>query len=154
MVKLTDPVKIFFYGSFMDLEVLRTLGVVPRTFETAELRNWSITFSPMATLVRSEGDFVYGMVAELSGDEVRMLYSKGDLKRYYPVDIMVSTKENERVPVLCYISKSGTGRTPSVEYLQRVIQAAKNLGFPPAYLAKLEGAPTAQTGKSERRPPD
>jgi hypothetical protein len=36
----------------MDLEVLRTLGVVPQTFETAELRNWSITFSPMATLVR------------------------------------------------------------------------------------------------------
>ncbi len=120
----------------MDLEVLRTLGVVPKTFETAELKNWSITFSPMATLVRSEGDSVYGTIAELSRDEVRMLYSKGDLKRYYPVDITVSTKSNERVPVQCYISKSGTGQKPSVEYLQRVIQAAKNLGFPPAYLAR------------------
>jgi hypothetical protein len=154
MVPLTDSIKIFFYGSFMDLELLRTLGVVPKTFETAELKNWSITFSPMATLVRREGDSVYGAIAELSRDEVRMLYSKGDLKRYYPVDITVSTKRNERVTVQCYISKSGTGQTPSVEYLQRVIQAAKNLGFPPVYLARLERAPTAQTGNSERRPPD
>jgi hypothetical protein len=138
----------------MDLEVLRTLGVVPKRFETAELKNWGITFSPMATLVRSEGDSVYGTIAELSRIEVQMLYSKGDLKRYYPVDITVSTQGNERVPVVCYISKSGTGQTPSVEYLQRVIQAAKNLGFPPAYLAKLERAPTAQTDNSKRRPPD
>ena len=67
MVTLTtDSLKIFFYGSFMDLEVLRTLGVVPKAFETAELKNWSITFSPIATLVRSEGDSVYGTIAEIS----------------------------------------------------------------------------------------
>ena len=73
MVTLTDSVKIFFYGSFMDLEVLRTLSVVPKTFEPAELKNWSITFSPMATLVQRKGDTVYGTIAELSRDEVRML---------------------------------------------------------------------------------
>jgi hypothetical protein len=151
---LNESVKIFFYGSFMDLEVLRTLRVVPKTFETAELKNWSITFSPMATLVQSKGDSVYGTIAELSRDEVRMLYTEGDLKRYYPVDITVSTKGNERVPVLCYISKSGTGQKPSVQYLQRVIQAAKTLGFPPTYLAKLERASTAQTGNLKRRPQD
>ncbi len=72
----TSLVKVFFYGSFMDLEVLRTLGVVPRTFETAELKNWNITFSPMATLVRSKGDSVYGIIAELSRAEVRTLYSR------------------------------------------------------------------------------
>src|SRR5260370_23222293 len=154
VITLTDSVKIFFYGSFMDLELLRTLGGVAKTFEAAELKDWRITFSPMATLVRSEGDSVYGTIAELSRDEARMLSSKGDLKRYYPVDITVSTKGKERVPVECYISKSGTRQKPSVEYLQRVIQAAKNLGFPPAYLVKLERAPTAQTDNSERRPPD
>ncbi len=68
------------------LEVLRTLGVVPKTVDTAELKNWSITFSPMATLVRSEGDSVYGTIAELSRDEVRMLYTRDDLKHYNPID--------------------------------------------------------------------
>jgi len=42
----------------MDHEFLRTLGVVPKTFETAELKNWSITFSPLATLIQSNGDSV------------------------------------------------------------------------------------------------
>ena len=155
MVALTtDSLKIFFYGSFMDLEVLRTLGVVPKTFETAELKNWSITFSPMATLVQSEGDSVYGTLADLSPDEVRMLYTRDDLKHYNPVDITVATKRNKRVPAQCYISKPGKRQKPSVEYLLRVTQAAESLGFPPAYLAKLRRTPTTQIGNSERRPRD
>jgi ketosteroid isomerase-like protein len=151
MVMLTtDSLKIFFYGSFMDLELLRTLGVVPKTFETAELKNWSIAFSPMATLVRSEGDSVYGTIAELSRDEVRTLYTRDDLKHYNPVDITVATEQNNRVPAQCYISKPGAGQKPSVEYLRRVIHAAGSLGFPPAYLAKLRRTPTTQTGNSDR----
>ncbi len=82
----------------MDLEVVRTQGVVPKTFETAELKNWTITFSPMATLVQSEGDSVYGTIAELSRDEVRMLYTRDDLKDYNPVDVTVASRRNERVP--------------------------------------------------------
>jgi AIG2-like family len=137
-----ESLKIFFYGSFMDLEILRTLGVVPQTFETAELKNWSITFSPMATLVRSERDSVYGAIAELSRTEVRMLYSRDDLKHYNPVDILVSTKRSKSVPAQVYISEPQMGQKPSVEYLQRVIRAAEGLGFPSAYLEKLRRTPT------------
>jgi hypothetical protein len=149
MVTLTtDSLKIFFYGTFMDLGVLRTLGVVPQTFETAELKDWSITFSPMATLVRSEGDSVYGMLAELLRTEARMLYSRDELTRYYPVDITVATARNKRMAAQCYISKPGIGEKPSVEYLQRVIRAAESLSFPAAYLARLRRTPTTQTGRT------
>jgi hypothetical protein len=148
---MTHSLKIFFYGSFMDLEVLRTLSVVPKNVETAELKNWSITFSPMATLVQSEGDSVYGTIAELSRDEVRILYTRDDLKHYNPVGITVATKQNKRVPAQCYISKPGSGQKPSVEYLRRVIQAAESLGFPSAYLEELRRTSTAQTGNSKPR---
>jgi hypothetical protein len=137
-----ESLKIFFYGSFMDLEILRTLGVVPQAFETAELKNWCITFSPMATLVRSERDSVYGAIAELSRTEVQMLYSRDDLKHYNPVDISVSTKRGKSVPAQVYISEPQKGQKPSVEYLQRVIRAAESLGLPSAYLEKLRRTPT------------
>jgi AIG2-like family len=137
-----ESLKIFFYGSFMDLEILRTLGVVPQTFENAELKNWRITFSPMATLVRSERDSVYGAIAELSRTEVRKLYSRDDLKHYKPVDISVSTKRSKSVPAQVYISEPQMGQKPSVEYLQRVIRAAESLGFPSVYLEKLRRTPT------------
>ena len=143
MITLTpNSTKIFFYGSFMDREILRNQGVVPKAFENAELKNWNITFSPMATLVPSEGDSVYGTIAELSPDEVRMLYARDDLKHYNPVDVIVSTDRNKRVAAQCYISKPGAGQKPSVEYLQRVIKAAESLGFPPAYLGKLRRTQT------------
>ncbi len=107
----------------------------------------------MATLVQSQGDSVYGTIAELSRAEIQTLYSTDNLKHYHPVDITVATKTNKRVPTQAYISKPGTQK-PSVEYLQRVIQAAENLGFPPAYLARLRRTPTAQTGSSEPRTHD
>src|SRR2546425_11798903 len=120
----TDVLKVFFYGSFMDLEVLRTRGVVPRTVETAELKDWNITFSPMATLVQSRGDSVYGTIAELFQTDIQTLYSTDDLKHYPPVNITVATKHNKLVPAQAYICKPGTQR-PSAEYLQRVIRAAE-----------------------------
>lgn len=132
----------------MDQEMLRTLGVVPKTTETAELKNWSITFSPMATLFRSEGDSVYGTIAELSRDEVRILYQRKDLKHYNPVEVTVATKQNESVPAECYISEPSIGLKPSVEYLERVIRAAEGLGFPQVYLEKLRRTPTALTKKT------
>jgi hypothetical protein len=129
----------------MDREFLRTLGVVPKTFETAELKNWSITFSPLATIIQSKGDSVYGAVAELSQTQAQTLYSREDMKPYHPVNIEVATKRDTRIPVQTYISKPNAGQNPSVEYLQRVIQAAESLGFPQAYLAKLRRTQTTQT---------
>jgi len=58
----------------MDLEFLRTLGVVPKTFETAELQNGASPFLQWATLARSEGDSVYGTMQnypEMSSDVTR-----------------------------------------------------------------------------------
>ncbi len=129
----------------MDREFLRTLGVVPKTFETAELKNWSITFSPLATLIQSKGDSVYGAVAELSRTQAQTLYSREDMKPYHPVNIEVATKGDTRVPVQTYISKPSAGQKPSVEYLQRVIRAAENLRLPQPYLAKLRRTQTTQT---------
>ncbi len=146
-----NSVKIFFYGSFMDLEVLRDLGVVPQAFETAKLKRWGITFSPMATLVPREGDVVYGAVAELSRTDVEKLYSRDDLKRYKPIDVTVETEHNKRVSAQCYISKSGTGQKPSVDYLQRVVSAAQKLEFPTSYLSKLRRTPTAHPSNAGGR---
>lgn len=139
---MIDFLKVFFYGSFMDLEFLRTMNVVPRTFETAELKNWSITFSPLATLVPSKGDSVYGALAELSPADARTLYSREDMKPYNPVDVEVATKRNTRVPARIYVSKPGAEQKPSVEYLQRVIRGAEKLGLPSAYLARLRRTAT------------
>ena len=129
----------------MDREFLRTLGIVPRTFETAELKNWSITFSPLATLIQSKGDSVYGVLAELSHTQAHTLYSREDMKPYHPVEIEIATKSDARVPVRTYISEPWAGQKPSVEYLQRVVRAAESLGFPQAYLAKLRRTQTTQT---------
>ncbi len=53
---------------------------MPERFETLELKHWTITFSPMATLVPSEGDSVYSTIAELSRDEIEDVILEGRLE--------------------------------------------------------------------------
>ena len=67
----------FFYGSFIDLDVLKRAGVVPERFEVARLGGFDVEIKPLANLVRSEQHCVYGIVAATTHQELRRLYSQG-----------------------------------------------------------------------------
>ena len=82
----------FFYGSFINLDVLRILGVVPEKHEAARLSGFDIKIQPLANVIRSEKDCVYGIVALVSHDELRKLYdyAKNELGTVYlPVPVLV-----------------------------------------------------------------
>jgi hypothetical protein len=51
---------VFFYGSYMDVDVLANLQVRPTTVKVAKLNGWEVTFGPLATLIPSKGNQVYG----------------------------------------------------------------------------------------------
>ncbi len=133
-----DDLKVFFYGSFMDVDLLRTRGVVPKAFEVAMLKHWDIVFSPLATLVSNQARSVYGIVADLSRTDIELLYSGEELKSYRPIEVIVKMRRNKSVRAQCYISQPTPGPKPPADYLHRVIAAAQNLGFPSAYLHRLK----------------
>ena len=59
----TAPVWVFFYGSFINLDVLAKVDYVPERSEVARLDGYDIRIRPLANLVPSERDRVYGIVA-------------------------------------------------------------------------------------------
>jgi hypothetical protein len=65
---------VFFYGSFINLDVLRQQGLVPERHEVARLPGFDIRIGPLANLVRSEERCVYGIVATATHAELRRLY--------------------------------------------------------------------------------
>jgi hypothetical protein len=53
--EMTEPkVWVFFYGSFLNLYVLRAAGLVPDRVEVAWLGGFNIVICPPANLIRSD----------------------------------------------------------------------------------------------------
>ena len=131
-----ELVRVFFYGSFMNLDVLKSLGVRPAALIVAWLEHWDITLAPLATLVPSEKDRVFGILAELSRTDVEHLYSRDELKSYKSLEVSVETKDG-KIPALCFISKPVSGSKPSAEYVNKIVDAAEALPLPQDYTDKL-----------------
>ena len=128
----------FFYGLFMDSDVLRdsqVAGVNPRR---AYVDGYALRIGRRATLVPTSGARAYGMVFALTHDELDRLYTAPGLEQYRPEAILARVLEGETLPALCYNLRETPGPDESnAEYAARLRAALSRLGFPPDYVASV-----------------
>jgi hypothetical protein len=140
---MTEPkVWTFFYGSFINLEVLREVGLVPDAVEVAKLTGFDIRIQPLANLVRADERCVYGITATATHRELSRLYAYAESAlggTYLPEAVLVETLDRRFRPALCYIAPAMEPRTADREYVDRIIEPAKEYGFPDWYLEHLAG---------------
>jgi hypothetical protein len=65
----------FFYGSFMNQEVLAEAGVEPMERQLGRLDGWALEVAPRATLVPTPGGSVYGVLAKITHNDIDKIYS-------------------------------------------------------------------------------
>ncbi len=132
----------FFYGSYMNLEVLKGVDCVPRQVETARLPGFDISIRPLANLVRSDQHSVYGIVATGTHTELARLYDHAENVlggRYLPEAVLVVTESGRWLPALTYIAPALPDGPAAVDYVGRIIEPARTHGFPEWYIERLEG---------------
>ncbi|HEY7155336.1 MAG TPA: gamma-glutamylcyclotransferase family protein [Gemmataceae bacterium] len=129
----------FFYGSFINLGVLKAGGYVPQSYEVARLRGFDIRIQPLATLVRSEQQCVYGIVALGTHDQLRRLYSQDWVGTYLPEPVLVEALDGKWRAAFCYIAPASDCPRPATnDYIDRIVGPAKHYDFPAWYIARLE----------------
>jgi len=131
----------FFYGSYINFEVLKEVDLAPEKWEVARLAGFDIRIQPRANLVRSDAGTVYGIVATATHDELARLYAYaqdvlGEL--YLPEPVLAETLDGKWRPALCYICPAMNPRPPARAYVQRILAPARSYGFPGWYLDRLE----------------
>jgi hypothetical protein len=85
---------VFFYGSYINLGVLREVELVPEHWEVARLHGFDIRIQPRANLIPSDQSCVYGIVATATHAELARLYAhaRGVLGEVYlPEAVVVQT---------------------------------------------------------------
>jgi hypothetical protein len=140
---MSEPrVFVFFYGSFINLDVLRQQGLVPERYEVARLCGFDVRIGPLANLVRSEERCVYGIVATATHAELGRLYDyarQGLGGTYLPEAVLVQTADGKWLPALCYIAPDMAPGPAAPDYIDRIVGPARHHGFPGWYVARLEG---------------
>ncbi|HEV2370576.1 MAG TPA: gamma-glutamylcyclotransferase family protein [Streptosporangiaceae bacterium] len=133
---------VFFYGSYMNFEVLVEVGLIPQEWEVARLAGFDIVIAPRANLVRSDAGTVYGIVATATHAELTQLYAHAqDVlgEQYLPEAVLAETLDGKWRPALCYISPDMAPRPPDPDYVERIVTPAASYGFPQWYLDRLRG---------------
>lgn len=138
---IQPPVWTFFYGSYMNFNVLKEVNLVPEQWEVARLDGYDICIQPRANLVRSEQHCVYGIVATTTHEELTRLYAHAqDVlgETYLPEAVLVVTRDGKWRAALCYICPAMEARPPDRDYVDRILNPARESGFPDEYIKRLE----------------
>jgi hypothetical protein len=122
----------------MDIGVLQQRGLAPSTPQVAWLDGYDIAIYDRATLILNAAERVYGLVAGLTHEEIGTLYADPSVLDYRPEAVVVTLEDARQVPALCYNLPHITGARRNMAYAGRLLEVAKALAFPGAYLAKLQ----------------
>jgi hypothetical protein len=134
-------VPVFFYGSYMNADVLKDVGLAPDHFEVAKLDGFDIRIEPLANLVPSPQRCVYGLLAHATHAELERLYAHAREvlgATYLPHPVLVETADAGLRPALCYLAPAMTSGATAADYLDRILQPARQFRFPRWYLQRLE----------------
>ena len=137
----------FFYGSYMNFNVLKEVDIVPEEFEVAKLNGFDIRIQPLANLVPSNQHCVYRIMATVTHEELERLYVHAqDVLggTYFPEAVLVETMVGKWIPALCYIAPSMEPKPPDDEYIDRMLGA----GAQWADIAKDELTPDDKKARS------
>jgi hypothetical protein len=139
---VSDPkVVTFFYGSYMNPRVLNEVDLIPDRLDVARLPGFDIEIRPLANLVPSDQHTVYGVLATATHRELARLYDHArDVLggAYLPQAVLTYSVSGQAEPALCYVAPRLEAGPASPEYVRRILEPARNYGFPAWYIKRLE----------------
>ncbi len=145
----------FAYCTLLDLNEMKKYCPAALVTGVGRLRGYRLTFATYHTgstgggcqLEPEPSGEIFGVLYELNaGDAANLDAVSGVDKGYYTrVDIRIDTLDGRMVPATTYIIPAPGGRfRPSPNYVRPILNGARALNLPAAYVAKLEAIVKAE----------
>ena len=129
---------VFFYGLYMDPELLRGQGIEPGTPRRAHIDGFALHIGARATVVPRGDARVHGMVYTLDAEALRKLYAIPGLEAYRPEGVLAWVEGDAPRPVLCFrLAQAPAALERNEDYARRLRQVLVRLGFPLDYVASV-----------------
>lgn len=129
--------KVFFYGLFMDVDVLAKQGVVPESVSMGWIDDFVIRISQRATLVREAGGRAYGVLMDVNSSDIERLYAEESVADYVAETVCVNTEGSGQVEAACYNLPHEKIVGENREYAKLLLKLVRRLSFPKAYTEQI-----------------
>ena len=129
---------VFFYGLFMDADLLRGKGLDPVNVRTARVAGMRLRIGHRAALVESAGSTTHGVLMELTHEEIERLYDDPGVAGFRPEAVIAERADGSTVAALCYnlpAAPRADERNP--EYASKLRALATRLKLPASYIESL-----------------
>jgi hypothetical protein len=131
-------IEVFFYGLFMDAELLCTKGAHPVNIRPACVSGFALRIGQRATLLGNPRARAHGIVMELTHVEIEHLYSEASVRAYRPEAVLAELTDGSRVPALCFNLLVPPGpEEANSEYAAKLRALARRLGLPSDYVESI-----------------
>jgi len=128
-------IDVFFYGLFMDIDLLRSKGAEPLNVRGAFVPGFSLRIGQRATLVPAPNGRAYGMLMDLTHGEIEQLYSEPSVSVYRPEAVTAELADGTRVAALCFnLPVAPSPQEANPNYAAKLRDLARRLGFPSDYI--------------------
>ena len=135
---MIDTVEAFFYGLYMNPELVESLGFVPMSVEKAQLNSYALDLCGAAKIVPKENSVVWGNIIKLSKVDLVAMYSFEATQNYSPEIIHVKDSKGNYKSVHCYNLPESNDEPFNREYHQKLLNLLKDLDFPGDYIVSFE----------------
>ena len=131
-------IEVFFYGLFMDADLLRAKGANPVNVRSASVPGHALRIGQRATLLRVPDARAYGVVMDLTHAEIEQLYSEASVQAYRPEAVLTELADGSRVPALCFnLVVPPAAEEANSEYAAKLRDLARRLGLPSDYVESI-----------------
>ncbi|HEY7505640.1 MAG TPA: gamma-glutamylcyclotransferase family protein [Gemmatimonadales bacterium] len=134
----TRRVSVFFYGLFMDPDLLRGKGLQPENARRARVRGMRLHIGERAALVPDADGVVYGMLVALSHGDLERLYADPSVLPYRPEAVLAEPDAGHPTAALCYnLPSAPSTHESNPEYARKLRDLAARLGLPDDYVSSI-----------------
>lgn len=129
--------EVFFYGLFMDQDLLLKSGVEPENPRIGFLKDFELKIGNRASLIHSPGSRSYGVLMNCNKEALKRLYSEASVADYLPETVMVYTEDAAPTTAICYNLPPEKISGTNSKYANALYELAKTLDLPDTYLLKI-----------------
>jgi hypothetical protein len=132
-------IDVFFYGLFMDEQLLISKGVTPTNIRSASLMGFQLRIGKRATLIPDQASRVYGIVMSLTQTDIEQLYSDPSVRAYRPEAVIIQISDDTQLPALCFnLVEPPAADEHNAEYASKLRSLAERLQFPTEYISSIQ----------------
>jgi len=131
-------INVFFYGLFMDVELLHSKAAHPAHPRPASVPGFTLRIGQRATLMPNAESSTYGIIMELSHAEIERLYSEASVSAYRPEAVLAQLADGSYLPALCFnLVVPPAPEEANADYAKKLRELARRLKLPQHYVESI-----------------